>query len=376
MADPIAPPTTTAGPSLTSRSGPRAGLLAFAGFSLLAGLYAALLLVADPAPASPTPTNSERLPDVHGVLMVLGFLGTLVALERAVALRRTWAYAAPVALGLGGVALVAPVPLEIARVLLIIGCAIALAVLVALWRRQEDDPTATQIVGAAMALGAALLWARLDVADVLPWLAGYVILTISAERVELARLTMPPWAGRLLLSAGTALLSATTVSLLWPSVGARGFGVLTLALVAWLSRADVARRTIHATGLPRFSAAALLSGYVWLAAAGVVWAVGGMPRGLAAYDTVVHATFLGFAMSMVMAHAPVIFPSVLRRPLPYRSAMWIPLGLLQIGLLLRIGVGNALGLERAWQVGAVLNVVALLLFVGTAAWSLLTARRA
>lgn len=371
MVDPVPPSTATAGPSLTSRPGLRAGLLVFAGFSLLTGLYAALLLVADPAPANP-----ERLPDVHGVLMVLGFLGTLVALERAVALRHTWAYTAPVALGLGGVALVAPIPLEIARALLVIGCAVTLAVLVKLWRRQEDDPTATQIVGAAMALGAALLWTRLDVADVLPWLAGYVILTIAAERVELARLTMPPWAGRLLLSAGTALLAATTVSLLWPSVGARAFGVLTLALVAWLDRADVARRTIHATGLPRFSAAALLSGYVWLAVAGMVWAVGGMPRGLAAYDTVVHATFLGFAMSMVMAHAPVIFPSVLRRPLPYRSAMWIPLGLLQIGLVVRIGVGNGLGLERPWQVGAVLNVVALLLFVGTAAWSLLTARRA
>ena len=30
------------------------------------------------------------------------------------------------------------------------------------------------------------------------------------------------------------------------------------------------------------------------------------------YDIVVHATFLGFAMSMVLAHAPVILPAVLR----------------------------------------------------------------
>jgi len=37
------------------------------------------------------------------------------------------------------------------------------------------------------------------------------------------------------------------------------------------------------------------------------------------YDAVVHAIFLGFVISMVMAHAPVILPAVLRRPLPYRS---------------------------------------------------------
>jgi hypothetical protein len=38
-------------------------------------------------------------------------------------------------------------------------------------------------------------------------------------------------------------------------------------------------------------------------------------------DAVIHAAFLGFAMSMVMAHAPVIPPAVLRRPLPYHAAL-------------------------------------------------------
>lgn len=358
-------------PGFTARPAVRAALLATAGFSMLAGLYAALALI-----ANREPTAAQRLPDVHGILMVLGFLGTLVALERSVALRQRWAYAAPLALGLGGIALVVPIPLTVGRLLLIVGCALAMMVLVHLWRRQEDDPTAAQILGAAMALGAAMLWTRLDVADLLPWLVGYIVLTIGAERVELARLTMPPSAGRVLLGAAAAVLMAGAATLMWPDVAARVFGAVIIALVLWLARSDVARRTIHSTGLPRFSAAALLCGYGWLAVAGVVWVVTGMPRALAAYDAVVHATFLGFAMSMVMAHAPVIFPSVLRRPLPYRSAMWIPLGLLQIGLVLRIGVGDGLGLDGPWQVGAVLNVVALLLFAGTAAWSVRSGRPA
>ncbi|BFO21058.1 hypothetical protein SHKM778_74460 [Streptomyces sp. KM77-8] len=34
-----------------------------------------------------------------------------------------------------------------------------------------------------------------------------------------------------------------------------------------------------------------------------------------------HAVFLGFVMSMIMAHAPVILPAVLRRPLPYHPGL-------------------------------------------------------
>ena len=39
----------------------------------------------------------------HGPLMVCGFLGTLIGLERAVALGRRWAYTAPLLSGLGAV---------------------------------------------------------------------------------------------------------------------------------------------------------------------------------------------------------------------------------------------------------------------------------
>ena len=72
---------TGAGPRMRGRAH-RAWLLLPAGLSLLAGIDAGLLLLEVPAPV-----GSRHLPDVHGPLMVLGFLGTLIALERAVALR-------------------------------------------------------------------------------------------------------------------------------------------------------------------------------------------------------------------------------------------------------------------------------------------------
>src|SRR5688572_22866755 len=42
---------------------------------------------------------------LHGVLMVSAFFGTVISLERAAALDRVWAYGAPLACGIGGIAL-------------------------------------------------------------------------------------------------------------------------------------------------------------------------------------------------------------------------------------------------------------------------------
>lgn len=63
---------------------PRIRLVALAGAmaAALAGLDAALLRLGIAAPVP-----SETLAAAHGILMVYGFLGTAIALERAVALR-------------------------------------------------------------------------------------------------------------------------------------------------------------------------------------------------------------------------------------------------------------------------------------------------
>ena len=76
-------------------------------------------------------------------------------------------------------------------------------------------------------------------------------------------------------------------------------------------------------------AAALLAGYGWLMVAGGLWAGAGQMADGPAYDAELHAIFLGFVMSMIFAHAPVVVPSVLGRPLPFRPALYVPLVLLQ-----------------------------------------------
>jgi len=345
----------------------RALLLVPAGLSMLAGLDAALLLLGVPAPVS-----TDRLLDVHGVLMVLGFVGTLVALERAVALGRPVGFLAPLLLGTGGLTLLSPAPLALGQALLAAGTGALAALYVPLWRRQRDEAVLVQALGAVLGTGGALLWlAGLDVAVLLPWLAGFLVLTIGGERLELARLAMGPSAGPVLVALAAVLALTVLLSLLVPAVGHPALGAAVLVLGSWLAVHDVARRTARSPGLPRFLAAGMLGGYAWLGVAGAVWALGGTAYEGPRYDAVVHAVFLGFTLSMVMAHAPVILPAVLRRPLPYHPGLWAPLLLLHGSLVLRTWVGDALGVHAVWQVAGVLNVAALLLFVAVAAWSTL-----
>jgi hypothetical protein len=69
-------------------------LMALAMLALAAGLDAGLnrigWLIPMPHPA---------LAGAHGPLMIAGALGTIISIERAVALRRCWPYAAPLPIG-------------------------------------------------------------------------------------------------------------------------------------------------------------------------------------------------------------------------------------------------------------------------------------
>ncbi|WP_223164025.1 hypothetical protein [Nocardioides mesophilus] len=349
----------------------RAVFLVPAGVAMLAGLDAALMLLGLPAPVS-----TDRLPDVHGMLLVFGFVGTTIALERAVALRRPAGFAAPGLLGAGGLLLVSPAPLVLGRGVLLGGAVALVGVYVPLWRRQRDDSVLVQAFGAVLGVGALALWlGGVGVPVLLPWLMGFVVLTIGGERLELARLAMGPTAGTVLLLLSAVLVAGVTAALLWPGAGYPLLGVALLGLVGWLAFHDVARRLVRADGLARYMALCMLAGYFWLAVAGTTWALGGAATEGVRYDVVVHAVFLGFTLSMIMAHAPVILPAVLRRPLPYRPALLAPVALLHLSLVLRLWAGDALGRQSAWQVGGALNVTALLLFVATAAWCASTRSR-
>ncbi|KUI37888.1 hypothetical protein AU197_09090 [Mycobacterium sp. IS-1590] len=348
----------------------RALFLVPGGFALLAGLDAGLLQLGLPAPI-----GTARLADVHGILLVLGFVGTVIAVERAVASGRRWCYLAPGFLGLGAVLLVSPAPRRLADLALLAGAGLLVAVYVPLWRRSWDVAVLVQAAGALLATGAALLWAAgVPVSELLGWLAGFLILTIAGERLELARVAMLGTRAEVALLAATAALVVGVVAqTIWPTAGSVLLGAAVLAITGWLLRFDVARRTVHTTGLTRYMAVCLLAGYGWLAVSGLAWLVVGPVRS-GGYDAVVHAVMLGFVLSMIMAHAPVIMPAVLRVPVPYTPLMYGPVALLHASLLLRTVIGDVRGVEWALQAGGVLNIVAVLAFAGIAVHAATTRR--
>jgi hypothetical protein len=222
-----------------------------------------------------------------------------------------------------------------------------------------------------------LLWlGGLPIPDVVPWMAVFVVATIAGERLELAHVGLATAAAeRWFLAALAALIAGATAAIVWPRPGTPLFGMALLAVTGWLAVFDVARRTIRGTALPRYIAAGLLAGYAWLVLAGLLWAGNGPVAAGNRYDATLHAVFLGFTLSMIFVHAPVILPAVLRRPLPYHPVLYLPLALLHVSLAARVGLGDAFGLEQVWRWSGVANVASVLVFLGCAVTLSATHRR-
>lgn len=312
---------------------------------------------------------------LHGALMVCGFFGVVISLERAVAITRLWAYLGPLLAGLGTVMLLQE-RLTMAPWLYLGASAVLLAASLGILRRQAAIFTATITLGAACWGVGNLLWATgASVPGVVPWWLTFLILTIAGERLELSRFMPSSPTTQRLFVAVLMLISAGLVGI-GQAWGPTVFGVGLLALAAWLVRYDIARRTVHQRGLTRFIAVCLLSGYVWLVVgAAALLAAGRLAPGTPAYDAAMHALGMGFVFSMVFGHAPIIFPAVLRVAMPYHRSFYTPLALLHAALALRLA-GDATGHTDWTRWGGLLGALALVAFVANSLGAVLRGWRA
>lgn len=338
----------------------RLPLLAVSILALLAGLWAGLLRL-----GWSFPPIQAGLYVAHGPLMVCGFLGTLISLERAVALGETWSYAAPILSAAGTAALMFGLPDPVGALLITAGSLGLIANFLVIIRRQAALFTVTMGLGAlAWFVGNCLWLARIPIIEMFFWWIGFLVLTIAGERLELSRLTGLADRHRKFFIVGCLIFVAGLgVACVRADAGLRIAGLGMSAMALWLWRYDLARRTVRQQGLTRFIAVNLLAGYVWLGVAAVAWLWFGDDLSTFHYDVMLHAVFLGFVFSMIFAHAPVIFPAVLQRPLPYRRSFYVHSALLHLSLLLRIG-GDLGASYPAYSWGGLLNVIALLVFVG------------
>ena len=345
---------------MLSRLPPRLFLMALAGLLLLAALWAGLVRL-----GWNLPQLASSLPFSHGALMVVGFLGTVIGLERAVALRRWWAYGAPLFAATAGLCVLFGLPIHLGHLFAVLGSLFLVAIFSFLFRGQREVYLLIIGLGALLWFFGNLLWhLGYPLYRIVPWWIGFLVLTIAGERLELSRLLrLSSWDRLKFFLASGLFLCGLVVSLWTFNRGILLGGLGLIALSFWLLRYDIAWRTVHHTGLPRFMAVCLSTGYLWLMLGGFLWvAFSDLFTAGPHYDAMLHVIFLGFIFSMIFAHAPIIFPSVMEVSMPFQQAFYFHLALLNLSLLLRIGGDLATSVPvQKW--GGMLNVLAVLFFL-------------
>ena len=345
-------------------------LFLLAVLALLAGLWAGLLRIGWPWP------TLHISPAMHGPLMISGFLGTLISLERAVAARQRWPYLNAILSGAGSLLIVLGSQAQVGAALITLASAGLVLLFMQHLRLHRALHTAVMALGALLWLVGNLLWlAGRPIHLAVWWWAGFLVLTIAGERLELGRVLRQAVHVKILFGSATAVfLAGLLLTFLDYGWGVRLLGLGLLLLAAWLLKYDLARRNLRRPGLTGYIAACLFTGYIWLAAAGGLAMWYGPVSAGPIYDAILHAIFLGFAFGMIFGHAPIIFPAVLKRPMPFRPFFYAHLILLQISLLLRL-VADLMAWPLARQWGGLLNALVVLLFLANMIAALISGAR-
>ncbi len=308
---------------------------------------------------------------LHGPLMVGGFLGTVIAVERASAIGQRWPWIGPALTGLGTVMMLGHISTgnllgayKFGGILFAAGGVFYAAVFGIIIRRQPTLFNWVMGLGAVFFVAGNLMLATGSlVGQVVPMWAAYLVLTITGERLELNRLLAPRAGDRALFFVALVLIVGGVVAgLIKPALGSRIWGVGLMVMSGWLFWRDIARKTIRIPGVTRYTAICLLSGYFWLFLSGGLNM--GFPGVLAGYqyDAVWHALFVGFVMTMIFGHAPIIVPALTGVLVKWRNVFYLPLVLLHISLLMRMH-GDMSATVFMRKLGGAVNVVAILLFL-------------
>jgi hypothetical protein len=341
-------------------------VLALGMFALLAAMWAGLLRL-----DWKFPELAPALAQLHGPLMISGFFGTVINIERAVALNQKRYWIAPLLSGIGSLVAISGLAPQLGVALLTLGSLGLVVIFSVIVSRHPGRDTITMLIAAMAWLVGNVMWfAEYPFWRIALWWMAFLVLTILGERLELARLMRLDALAKNLYVVAAAILFLGLVlnvsaGLILPSdlvdVTARIAGAGFLAIALWLLRYDIAQRTVRQTGLTRFIAICLLIGYVWLGVGGalrIAFGVGVSWQG----DAMLHSVLLGYVFSMIFGHAPIIFPAVLNRAIPYTPMFYAHLILLHASLVVRILADLFdLGTVRMWA--GMFNVIAILLFL-------------
>lgn len=333
---------------------------------LLAALWAGLMRLGWQLPAL-TPSVAMA----HGPLMISGFLGTLITLERAVAMKQKWMYLSPLLSGLGWLVTILIKGLPLGPVMLTLASLGGAAILAEIVRREFALHTVTMLLGALAWFTGNILWlSGWQIHQVVFFWMAFLVLTIAGERLELSRVLRPSRIQQILFAGIVVIfLAGILLAMINLQAGTRLSGLGLVLIPLWSLRNDIAWRNIkHKLPLTRYIAWCLALGFVWLGISGGLSLLFGAQVAGPRYDAVLHAVFVGFVISMIFGHAPIIFPAILGVPINFQPAFYIHLALLHGSLALRVFADYAnLHAWRMW--GGLLNEIAIFIFIGMTAYS-------
>ena len=341
--------------------------LAIGAASLIAGFWTGLTRIGIALP------DLGHLDAMHGALMISGFFGTLISLERAVALNRPFAYAAPAMSAVGALALLFDAPMLAIMLFVMASAVLTFATGMILARLPTLFTAVLTLAAASWGIGTLAWLGGRPMGEVTGWWLAFLVLTIAGERLELSRLLAPSRWAQALFVVAIALIVAGAARGELASDSAPLTAVGYLACTAWLVIHDIARRTVRQSGQTRFSATCMLAGYFWLGVTGLYLLVSPPASAAFAYDAAVHGIALGFVLSMVFGHALIILPAVTGVAVRYHPAVYGALALLHLSVALRV-VSDFFEWVGPRAASGPLTIAALLVFAATIAVASLKGR--
>lgn len=270
----------------------------------------------------------------HGALMVGGFLGGLICLERMVTmLHRAWLFF-PLAAGLSLVAFLPGAP-TVALILQTTASVGLVAFYFVQMRKHHERYWLILLLGSVFWLsGNVRLLQTGFIPGMVNWWIGFILFTVLGERLELSRFVPVPPRARTVLWGLIGLL-ALTFFLPFHGLGPIAYGSVLVLVTLWFVRYDIARRSVKKGGQFRYIATSMIMAYGWLGIHALIALFAGAHP--LHYDLYLHTFFLGFAFSMIWAHAPIILPAVLKfTASPYHRSLWIVWFLFQLTLAARV----------------------------------------
>lgn len=328
-------------------------LLPLTALSLLLGIWTGLIRIGWNLPF--TQNMAE-----HGALMVGGFIGTLICLERTINFKYKAALIVPFVNGLSFIFFLVKLP-EIAYYLLLAGGIGLTAVYLILYFDFPETHVLLMTAGAfCYLIGILILIKTSFYPQAVMWWIAFPYFTILGERLELSRYLQIKTIHKAIL---VILLIIYIIGILMPFHGSGGYvtAVSLIGSAIWLFKFDMAKKSLRREGQHFYSGIVLLTGYVWLVVCGLFMAYGAYSGLL--YDPVLQTFFIGFVFSMIFAHAPIILPGVLKLQISIFSRwLYIWFVLLELSLIARI-VGPLLVFPDLKIWGGIFNGIAILGFL-------------